>query len=114
VERRWRALGDGALAISTISEAELLYGLEWKQSARLQAQYDCLLKDRLLVLDVDSVAARSFSHIKAVCRRRGFGASDLDFLIAATAKAHGLVLATLNIRHFSGMEGLPVEDWSTV
>ena len=43
VERRWRDLGDAALAISAICEAELLYGLEWKQSARLHAQYDRLV-----------------------------------------------------------------------
>ncbi len=112
VERRWRDLGDGALAISVICEAELLYGLEWKQSARLQTQYEQLLRDRLHVFSVDTAIAKSFSHLKAGCRKRGFVASDLDFLIAATAKAHGLVLATLNIRHFNGMEGLAVEDWS--
>jgi predicted nucleic acid-binding protein len=34
-------------------------------------------------------------------------------LIAATAKAHGLVLATVNVRHFQRLEGLAVEDWSS-
>jgi predicted nucleic acid-binding protein len=38
--------------------------------------------------------------------------SDFDFLIAATAKAHGLVLATINVRHFKGIDGLAVEDWT--
>jgi predicted nucleic acid-binding protein len=33
-------------------------------------------------------------------------------LIAATAKAHSFILATLNPRHFIGIEGLAVEDWS--
>ena len=112
VERRWRDLGDAALAISAICEAELLYGLEWKQSARLYAQYDRLLQNRLPVLAVDSAAARIFGRLKPACRRNGFVACDFDFLIAATAKAHGLVLATLNLRHFAGMEGLAVEDWS--
>ncbi len=32
--------------------------------------------------------------------------------IAATAKSAGLVLVTLNPRHFEGLEGLAVEDWS--
>ncbi len=35
VEHRWRALGDQGLATSVICEAELLYGLELKQSPRL-------------------------------------------------------------------------------
>jgi predicted nucleic acid-binding protein len=112
VERRWRELGDDALAISVIGEAELLYGIEWKQSARLQSQYDQLLKNRFQVLPVNSEVARIFSQIKVACRKKGFAASDFDFLIAATAKARGLILATLNVRHFRGIEGLATEDWS--
>lgn len=114
VERRWRELGDEALAISAICEAELLYGLALKQSARLQAQYEQLIQNRLQILPVDRTVARSFSQIKATCRKKGFTASDFDFLIAATAKTHSLVLATLNLRHFNGIEGLAVEDWSKV
>ena len=112
VERRWRELGDEALVVSAIGEAELLYGIEWKQSVRLVAQYDHLLKNRLQVLSVDTAVARSFSQIKTTCRKKGFVASDFDFLIAATAKVHGLVLATLNFSHFNAIEGLAVEDWS--
>ena len=37
VERRWRELGDDALAISVICEAEMLYGLQLKQSAKLNS-----------------------------------------------------------------------------
>ena len=112
VERRWRGLGDEALALSAICEAELLYGLALKQSPRLEAQYGHLLRNRLPVLAVDTQVAEVFSQIKAHCRKKGFAASDYDLLIAATAKAHGLILATLNLRHFNGIEGLAVEDWS--
>jgi predicted nucleic acid-binding protein len=112
VERRWRELGDDALATSVICEAELLYGLQLKQSSRLNALYEELLKGRLAVLPIDSATAGEFSRMKAIARSRGFAASDFDFLIAATAKAHDLTLATLNVRHFSGIEGLTVEDWS--
>jgi predicted nucleic acid-binding protein len=112
VEHRWRALGDSALAISVIVEAEVLNGLELKQSARLNSLYERLFKNRLLVLPVDATIAGTFSQIKAACRKKGFVTSDFDFLIAATAKTHGLILATLNIRHFKGIERLAVEDWS--
>lgn len=112
VESRWRALGDEALAISVICEAELLYGLELKQSRNLTAQYEALLHNRLQMLPVDAAVARNFSQIKTAARRKGQSCPDLDFLIAATAKAHGLILATLNYRHFAGLEGVAVEDWS--
>jgi predicted nucleic acid-binding protein len=32
-------------------------------------------------------------------------------LIAATAKAHNLILATRNVRHFDHLSGLTVENW---
>ena len=47
-----------------------------------------------------------------VVRRGDFSSSDFDVLIAATAKTHGLTVATLNVRHFEGVHGLAVEDWS--
>lgn len=112
VESRWRALGDGALATSVICEAEVLYGIALKQSARLLALYDQLLRHKLTLLSIDAAVAKSFATIKATARQQGFSASDFDFLIAATAKSRGLTVATLNVRHFSGIRGLAVEDWS--
>jgi tRNA(fMet)-specific endonuclease VapC len=62
---------------------------------------------------VDRAVATAFASSKAVQRGQGRMVSDLDLLIAATAKAHGLVVATTNAKHFNLLEGLAVEDWST-
>jgi predicted nucleic acid-binding protein len=113
VERHWQDCGEDSLAVSVICEAELLFGLKLKKSTRLDAMYASLLKNRLQVLDVDYPVAEQFAMIKAACRKKGASGSDFDFLIAATAKAHGLTLATLNARHFRDIDGLAVEDWSS-
>lgn len=112
VRLRWIALGDDALAISAICEAELLYGLELKKSTRLQALYDGLLKERLRILAVDSGVAKHFATLKSWSKANGRVLSDFDLLIAATARTHDLRLATLNSRHFKGLPNLRVEDWS--
>jgi predicted nucleic acid-binding protein len=114
VRERWTALGDEALAVSAICEAEVLYGLELKKSAKLEALYDGLLGERLRVLPVDSGVAKHFASLKAWAKANGRSPSDFDLLIAATARGHGLTLATLNIRHFQGLPSLTVEDWSKV
>ena len=114
VRERWMVLGDDALAVSAICEAELLYGLELKRSSRLEALYDGFLRARLRVLPVDSGVAKHFASLKAWAKANGQAPPDFDLLIAGTAKAHGLTLATLNVRHFQGLPGLAVEDWSRV
>jgi predicted nucleic acid-binding protein len=86
--------------------------LELKKSPRLAALYEGLLKERLRVLPVDSGVARHFASLKAWAKRDGRSPSDFDLLIAATARAHGRTLATLNTRHFREFPGLSVEDWS--
>ena len=112
VRARWSALGDDVLAVSAICEAELLYGLELKQSARLNSLYNGLLKERLRVLPVDSGVAKHFASLKSWAKARGRALSDFDLLVAATSRAHDLTLATLNGRHFQGLPNLTVEDWS--
>jgi predicted nucleic acid-binding protein len=112
VVRRWRELGDDAVAISAIVEAELRYGLEKKRSERLWQEYRAYLENRLAVLPVDKAVAEVFARLKAAQEAGGEPRADFDLLIAATAISHKLALATLNTRHFEGIGGLSVEDWS--
>src|SRR5436190_10657299 len=112
VERHWRRHGDEALAISVICEAELRFGIEKKQSAKLRRDFATLLQGRLVSFDVNMAIAAAFGELKAQALRAGLGPSDFDLLIAATAKTHALTVATLNVRHFIGLDGVVVEDWS--
>ena len=109
---RWKKLGDESLAISGICEAELRYGLARKNSVRLWREYRDYLENRLVILPVDKPVADIFGEIKAETETHGQPRADFDLLIAATALAHRLVLATLNARHFDGIPGLQVQDWS--
>jgi len=112
VIRRWSALGDSKLAISTICEAELLFGLEKKNSQRLWAEYDDFLKHKLIVLPLDRKSVETYARLKAELQRSGVNIGEFDLLIGATALANGLKLTTLNTKHFSKIPGLIVEDWS--
>lgn len=111
VVHRWQALGDAALCISAICEAELRYGLARRDSARLWTEYREYLENRLVILPVDKQVSDHFGRLKAAMEQARAPRADFDLLIAATAVCHNLVLATLNIRHFTGITGLVVEDW---
>ena len=112
VQRRWAALGDRSLSTSVICEAEVLQGLEAKDSDRLWRAYRSVLKDRVQVLPVDIRVAEHYARVQAASARAGRTRPAFDLLIAATALVHKLTLATCNVRHFEGIEGLSVEDWA--
>lgn len=111
VVERWCNLGDASLAISAVCESEIRFGLEKKDSPRLWSEYREFLENRLVLLPVDKSVSEVFGKIKARMQKAGTPRDDFDLLIASTAIVHGLVLATLNLRHFEGIEGLEVEGW---
>ena len=86
VIQRWQALGDDALAVSVLCQAEILYGIALKGSARLQAAYEAVLKDRLTVFPVDEAESQTYADMRAALEKAGKRVPDLDLLIAATAQ----------------------------
>lgn len=113
VAARTQALGESALAVSCICEAEVLYGIRRKKSQRLERQYDELLRGRYRVFPVDSEIASVYADLRSACDANGSPIGNMDLLIAATAKVHNLVVATLNVKDFSKIPGIQYEDWST-
>lgn len=113
VVKRWTHLGDDRLCVSVLCEAELLQGLEAQGSKELWGRHDRILRDRLQTMDFDKDMAQTYSIWAGNSIRRGRPRPVMDLLIAASAKAAGLVLATLNAKDFEGLDGLVVEDWSS-
>tara|TARA_R110002073_G_scaffold281518_1_gene445759 strand:+ start:1845 stop:2249 length:405 start_codon:yes stop_codon:yes gene_type:complete len=101
------------LAISSIVLSELRYGAD--KSARPEKNHSVVdaLVARLQVLDFDSKAADHYGQIRAELEREGTPIGPYDFLIAAHARAEGLVLVTNNVREFDRVSGLRVEDWTS-
>lgn len=110
--QRWSELGNASLAISTICEAEVLFGLEKKASARLWAEYEHYLKNQLVALPLDRKAIETYARIKAETLSAGLSIGEFDLLIGATALANNLKVATLNAKDFLKIPGLMLEDWS--
>ena len=111
VVAKWQKLGDSALAISSICEAELHYGLAKKNSSRLWTEYHNFLEDRLVLLPVDKKVSERFGDLKSLMEAEGEPRADFDLLIAATALVHNLTLVSLNLLHFEGIPELKVERW---
>lgn len=106
-----RARRPSELCISAITLAELRYGAERKGSRKLHGLID-VFASAVEVAPFDEAAALEFGRIGSVlAERRGTPIGEFDVLIAAHAVALRRALVTNNVRHFSKVPGLTVENW---
>ena len=102
---------EGQLAISSVSYGELVFGAE------RSAQPERNLKDiegfaaRLEVLAFDEQAATHFGQIRAELAKIGSPIGPYDSMIAGHARALGMILVTNNLKEFSRVLGLRLENW---
>lgn len=95
--------------------AVVLYELELgiaKSSApeTRRAQLEELVR-RIEILPFGAGEARTTARIRAELERAGTPIGPMDFLIAGTAMHHGATLVTHNVKEFSRVAGLSLEDW---
>jgi tRNA(fMet)-specific endonuclease VapC len=108
VLRHFEAYAAGTIGISSITVAELEFGVHKSHypSQNQQALEQFLLP--LVILNFDQEAARAYGKLRAVLEARGRVIGALDMLIAAHALSQNLQLATNNVREFSRVRGLKV------
>lgn len=105
------------LHVSSITVAEILYGIELlprgKRQDMLRAGAERLFQvvftDRILTFDAS--AAREFSRIASSRRKRGRPISQFDAQIAAIACTKNAVLATRDVSDFEGCGIGLVNPW---
>lgn len=101
--------------LSAVSVSELLYGAyrasdTGTRNKRLAVAEAVLTQFK--VLQIDTPAARLHARIKADLAARGTPVGPHDLWLAASAMAHGLTMATANLREFQRIPGLQVEAWT--
>ena len=103
-------IGDAIVATSIIVAAELHFGALRKKSPRLTAQLEVVLGG-LDILPFAAPADRIYGELRAHLESKGTPVGANDLLIAAHAIALGYTLVTDNVREFSRIKGLKVENW---
>jgi tRNA(fMet)-specific endonuclease VapC len=96
-----------------VVKAELCYGA--RKSARIDENLRLLQRffAPLASLPFDDRCADEAGLIRLDLERSGRPIGPNDLLIAATARAHDLVLVTANTREFDRVPGLRVDDWES-
>ena len=108
---RFQAHPPHRLAITTITEHELRFGLALKPGAtRLAASVRSLLQ-LIDILPFDRRDAAASAQVRAQLSKTGKPIGDLDSLIAGVALARDLILVTANEKEFARVPGLLIENW---
>lgn len=102
------------LALSAITLAEILYGIEKspvkKKERRLKIERIVLLLD---LYPFGESAAEKYGVVRAQLEKEGTPISERDTQIAAIAMANRLTVVTHNVKEFNRIRELKVEDWAS-
>ena len=97
---------DRDLYISGITFAELWYGINLLPPGKRRAELENWIEDELYmqffnrVVFFDFDVAKRYGSLMARAKKNGYNPNAMDCLIAATAVANGMVVATLNRKDF--------------
>ena len=111
VKARFEAAEPGALAVSTVVLAELLYGAARHPTAVAIRGEIADLVSRLTVIPWDEAAAEHYGDLRAALEKAGTPLGAMDMMIAAHARSLGATLVSNDVRHFDRVEGLLVANW---
>lgn len=105
------------LALTAVTVAELLYGLDrlpdGRRKADLAGRLEAVLRRGFLgrVLPFDQPAAQAYARLKGGRERAGRPLSGYDAMIAAIAQTQGAAIATRNVADFQGCGVVIVDPW---
>jgi len=103
------AVGD--IGISTITLAELEYGVSKSGKPAKNKEALDQFTTPLVVADFDRAATVSYGKLRTALEKKGQMIGGMDLLIAAHAVSLNVPVVTHNVREFTRVPGLRVETW---
>ena len=100
------------VCISSITYAELMHGVEKSSAVEKNRLALSLLLANIEILDFDIAAANCYGKIRAGLEKKGTPIGPLDMMIAGHAQSLGYIVVTNNVKEFSRVAGLEIENWT--
>lgn len=110
VARRLLAEGTDCAALSIVVACEIRFGMAKSRSRLLTTRLTQLL-ERFEILPLEAPVDAHYAEIRRLLEQSGTPIGPNDLLIAAHVRALGVTLVTDNLREFSRVPGLRVENW---
>ena len=112
VLERFREELDGGLGVSSITLAELEYGMKHSSNPAKNEQALLRFLAPLSILPFGAAVASEYGALRTYLQNKGTPIGPLDMLIAGHALAEGLTLVTNNVREFERVPDLRLENWA--
>jgi tRNA(fMet)-specific endonuclease VapC len=96
---------------TAITLGELLYGANKRASPVLATRVRDLVRSLLAILPFDETAAEHYASLRAELELAGRRLDEPDLRIASIALANDLTVVSGNVRHFSRVPRLRLENW---
>lgn len=112
LDEKISAIGTRNCAISEITLAELVYGAEYSSNPSRNLLLISEFTNRISILPIFE-AIPEYGKQKAKLRKSGLLISDFDLLIGSTAIAKKMIMVTENIKEFTRMNNIEIENWVT-
>lgn len=110
--RHFEARSVGDIGISSITLAELRFGVEKSRQVEKNRQALDEFVLPLEIADFDENAADSCGKVRTALEKQGTPIGSMNMLIGAHALSLGATLVTNNTSEFRQIAGLRIEDWS--
>jgi tRNA(fMet)-specific endonuclease VapC len=99
------------LCISAVTYGELEYGIQKSMSPQRNRLAITQILLGIRIMDFDASAAAHFGDIFASLEKANMRIGDRDMMIAGHARSLGCTLVTDNLKEFTRVPDLEVEDW---
>ena len=99
------------VCISSVTYAELVHGVEKSAAVEKNRLALSMLLANMEILDFDVDAADCYGKIRAVLEKKGTPIGPLDMMITAHAQSLGYTVVTNNVKEFSRVSALQIENW---
>lgn len=108
-----QGVGEEKVCTSVIVACELRFGAEKSKSSRLKERI-ALILDNINILSLEPSVDNYYAEIRSYLECQGTPIGGNDLLIAIQAMSLDLILVTANVREFSRIPNLKIENWLDV
>ena len=112
VFRKLQTIHPEDVCISSVTYVELVHGVEKSAAVEKNRLALSMLLANMEILDFDVDAADCYGKIRADLEKKGTAIDPLDMMIAGHAQSLGYTVVTNNVKEFSRVSALKIENWA--